>query len=86
MVPVQMHQIPSQQSLAFFLLENSPPFFTGVVSGTKGYRTRRWQTGGGREKVAQVDNFESQVLISGSSGETEVFSAVSEFCPWTLRE
>ena len=55
-------------------------FFTCVMAGTKGYRTRRWQTGGGREKVVQVDNFESQVLSSGSSGETEVFGAMSEFC------
>ena len=53
-------------------------FFTGVVAGTTGHRTRRWQIGGGREKKAQVDNFESQVLSSGSSG---AFDTVPEVCP-----
>ena len=79
MVPVQIHQFPSQQSLAFFSSSCGDPasFFTGVVAGTTGCRTRRWQTGGGREKEAQVDNFESQVLSSGSSG---AFETVPEVC------
>ena len=57
------------------VLENP---LTGVVAATKGCRTRRWQTGGGREKVAQADYHESQGLSSGSSGETEVLNAVFE--------
>ena len=50
-------------------------FFAGVVAGTKQYRTRRWQTGGGREKVAQADYHESQALSSGSSGEMSTLLA-----------
>ena len=75
---VQRCQIPSQQSLASFLVENPSPFFTGVVAGTKDYRKRRWQSVGGKDKVAQVVSG-TDVLdsASGSSGKTELVTAQS---------
>ena len=87
-------EISGPQSAKPGLFSGEPAsFFTGVVAGTIGYRTRRWQTGGGRVKKAQVDNFESQELSFGSSafgtvpevcpgsGETEACGAVSEVFP-----
>ena len=63
---------PVSKAWPFILLENPPPFFTGVVAGTKDYRKWRWQSVGGKDKVAQVVSG-TDVLDSafGSSGKTE---------------
>ena len=60
----------------FSFRETRLPFFTGVVAGSKDYRKRRWQSVGGKDKVAQVVSG-SDVLdrASGSSGKTESVTA-----------
>ena len=60
MVHVQRYQVPSQQSLAFFL--EIPPFFTGVVAGTVG-----WNCGGGR--VAWLDRSQDFSVEKFSAGQ-----------------
>ena len=54
MILTQALQVPSQQSLAVFS-SSEPASFTGVVAGTEGCLTRRWNCGGGR--VAQLGDF-----------------------------
>ena len=48
------------------------------MAGTKDYRKRRWQSVGGKDKVAQVVSG-TDVLdsASGSSGKTELVTAQS---------
>ena len=46
MIPEQRYQFPSQQSLAFFLV-NPPPFLQVLWAGTEGSSLRRWNSGKG---------------------------------------
>ena len=48
--------VPQSAKPGLFPSGEPASFFTGVVAGTTGYRTRRWKSRGVKEKVAQVSS------------------------------